>query len=94
MIISKPGWGTVSEAVQSRTPLLILERNHMREDQATKEYLVEMGWAQSVTWSELGRFLITDLVKQEMRERAKRICPVENNMVLEQITNIIWNIPN
>jgi hypothetical protein len=34
-VISKPGWGNVSEAVRSERPLLVIERGFMREDQNT-----------------------------------------------------------
>ncbi|WHY71984.1 glycosyltransferase [Fictibacillus enclensis] len=39
LVISKAGWGTVSEAVVHQKPLLIIEREEMNEDRNTIKYL-------------------------------------------------------
>jgi uncharacterized protein (TIGR00661 family) len=86
MVISKPGWGTVSEAIQSRRPLLILERSNMREDQNTINYLLSKQWCHLLPWSDLPSFQITDDIKHQMNQLATHIHPMSNHQVLDQLT--------
>jgi UDP-N-acetylglucosamine transferase subunit ALG13 len=90
MVISKPGWGTVSEAIQSCRPLLILERSNMREDQNTIDYLRSKKWCHLLPWSDLPNFQVTDAIKHQMTQLAAQIHPsMSNHQVLDQLTGRI-----
>lgn len=52
-IISKAGWGTVSEAVLQNKPLLIIDRKGMSEDQNTIQFLKDNNLCNLITWEEL-----------------------------------------
>ncbi|MCW9133360.1 hypothetical protein OF830_20935 [Bacillus paramycoides] len=52
-IISKAGWGTVSEAVLQNKTLLIINRKSMIEDQHTIRFLKNNNLCHLVTWEEL-----------------------------------------
>lgn len=53
LVISKPGWGIVSEAIMSRTPLLLVDRRTMEEDSNTIMWLKRENLCQTLTWEEL-----------------------------------------
>jgi len=69
LVISKPGWGIVSEAVCAQKPLLILDRQTMKEDQNTITYLKEQNLCQTITWDELHHFVIDEAFIQKMRSQ-------------------------
>ncbi|PGB00918.1 glycosyltransferase [Bacillus toyonensis] len=52
-IISKAGWGTVSEAILQNKPLLIIDRKGMSEDQNTIRFLKNNNLCNLITWEEL-----------------------------------------
>lgn len=63
-IISKAGWGTVSEAILQNKPLLIINRKGMSEDQNTIRFLKDNNLCNLITWEELqnidiGRYMDT-----------------------------------
>lgn len=63
-IISKAGWGTVSEAILQNKPLLIIDRKGMSEDQNTIQFLKDNNLCNLITWEELqsidiGRYMDT-----------------------------------
>lgn len=93
LVISKPGWGTVSEAIQSRKPLLILERGYMREDQNTIESLLSHDLCQCMTWSDFQTFEITESIKRELKSKSHQQTVVKNNQVLKEISDkILYNV--
>ncbi len=52
LVITKAGWGTVSEAVTAKVPLLIIERESMQEDNNTTAYLQDRDLCQTIKWSD------------------------------------------
>ncbi|WP_242269622.1 glycosyltransferase [Bacillus cereus group sp. BfR-BA-01408] len=63
-VISKAGWGTVSEAILQNKPLLIIDREGMSEDQNTIRFLKDNNLCNLITWGELqsidiGRYMGT-----------------------------------
>ncbi|GGH84248.1 UDP-N-acetylglucosamine transferase subunit ALG13 [Pullulanibacillus pueri] len=53
IIISKPGWGTISEALQSDKPLIIVHRRGMNEDENTIQYLQDRNRCYLIDWEEV-----------------------------------------
>ncbi len=51
-VITKAGWGTASEAVSSKVPLLIIDRESMQEDQNTIAYLKKYNLCKVIDWNE------------------------------------------
>ena len=52
-VISKPGWGTVSEAIVYNVPLLVLNRTGMKEDKNTIQFILEHGLGEVIEWGDL-----------------------------------------
>lgn len=50
LVISKAGWGTVSEAVINQVPLLILNRKGLIEDQNTINYIKKNNLGEIIDW--------------------------------------------
>jgi hypothetical protein len=55
LAITKAGWGTVSEAVIGNTPLIIINRQSLKEDRNTIDYLKEKNSCQTIEWDELAQ---------------------------------------
>ncbi|MDO7907209.1 hypothetical protein Q5741_12390 [Paenibacillus sp. JX-17] len=53
LVISKPGWGTASEAVQYGKPMLLIERGAMPEDRNTIDVLRKLLPVRLLRWEEL-----------------------------------------
>lgn len=81
LVISKPGWSTVGEAVALRKPLLLLHRSKMKEDENTVRALRNRYPHRLVEWEQLiednsldvpdREFLFAD--RQQRQSEAKRI---------------------
>jgi UDP-N-acetylglucosamine:LPS N-acetylglucosamine transferase len=56
LAITKAGWGSVSEAIIGNTPLLIINRQSMKEDRNTISYLKERGLCKTIEWTGLQQF--------------------------------------
>jgi UDP-N-acetylglucosamine:LPS N-acetylglucosamine transferase len=80
-VISKPGWGIVSEAVCARKPLLILDRQAMREDQNTISFLKANHLCKTITWNELHHFVIDEAFIKKMRSQY----PSHNTFLSNQV---------
>ncbi|AZB44660.1 hypothetical protein CEF21_21515 [Bacillus sp. FJAT-42376] len=85
LAITKAGWGTVAEAVCGRTPLLVIDRKSMKEDQNTIRYLKEKGLCRAMSWSELSTFTLSE---RDFTYAAKR--PNEG----KQLAAAIWKAAN
>ncbi|QTC40406.1 hypothetical protein I7V34_14615 [Bacillus sp. V3] len=53
LAITKAGWGSISEAIIGNTPLLIINRQSMKEDRNTVSYLKERRLCKTIEWTEL-----------------------------------------
>lgn len=53
LVVTKPGWGTVSEAVVLNKPLVLLERGGFREDRSTVRALEGRHPCELIDWNEL-----------------------------------------
>ncbi len=71
LVISKAGWGTVSEAVVYNVPLLILNREGMKEDQNTINYIRKHGLGKTIDWEEMLKYQYHG-EKQEKKENGFR----------------------
>ncbi|WP_354326942.1 glycosyltransferase [Sporolactobacillus kofuensis] len=65
-VISKPGWGTIAEAVTANKPLILVTRNSMQEDKNTSEYLKNNGGCELVPWENLKEFEITAALQYKL----------------------------
>jgi hypothetical protein len=65
IVFSKPGWGTVSEAVCAHRPLLVLDRPTVPEDQHTISFLKKHRLCQTITWDDLQSLVIDETMIQE-----------------------------
>lgn len=60
LVITKAGWGTVAESVVAGVPLLIIEREGMKEDQNTIDYLLENNLGRTISIKEFERLVLDD----------------------------------
>ncbi|WP_449537867.1 glycosyltransferase [Ferdinandcohnia sp. Marseille-Q9671] len=91
LVVTKAGWGTVSESVCSRTPLLIVDRKSMKEDQNTISYLKEHGLCETITWEVLLKLKIDNEFIVKIGKNIK-VGPVSNDA--EEIAKNIISIMN
>lgn len=68
IVITKAGWGTVSEAVLNNKPLLILDRRNMNEDRNTIDYLNAINKVTLFSWNEFSNLTIN----KELLEKLKK----------------------
>ncbi|MGP7818229.1 glycosyltransferase family protein [Niallia sp. 01092] len=59
LVISKAGWGTISEAVVNEVPLLILNRKELKEDQNTIQYIKEHHLGDIIEWDEFKEYQVS-----------------------------------
>ncbi|KAA0764914.1 hypothetical protein DN410_09865 [Bacillus sp. SH5-2] len=79
-IISKAGWGTVSEAILQNKPLLIINRKGISEDQNTIQFLKDNNLCNLITWEELQSIDI------------ERYMDTQNSTYQNEVHNIISHI--
>lgn len=65
VVISKPGWSTVGEAVVLQKPLILLHRSSMREDENTIRALQSIHPYQMAEWEQLIEGNMQDLINRE-----------------------------
>ncbi len=72
-IVSKYGYGTVSEAVLSMVPMLLLYRPEVLEDSLATEELVQSGWALRVSMAETFKIPLEELFQLSRSPLSKRM---------------------
>ncbi|MDF2911580.1 MAG: hypothetical protein K0Q56_2461 [Sporolactobacillus laevolacticus] len=82
VVISKPGWGTIAEAVSCHKPLILVTRDDMQEDKNTIHYLQNNGGCSLVEWEELREFEVTSDLKRKLEKQQRR--PVRDS---EEVLN-------
>jgi len=60
LVITKAGWGTVAESVVDGVPLLIIEREGMKEDQNTIDYLLENNLGRTISIKGFERLVLDE----------------------------------
>ncbi|WP_162927830.1 glycosyltransferase [Bacillus sp. Y1] len=85
LVITKAGWGTVSEAVTSQIPLLIIERDTMAEDRNTVNYLKNQHLCHTIQWSDFNQLVMND---KEMESYIK-LSKLYKNESMEIARNIL-----
>ncbi|MEI4525096.1 glycosyltransferase [Priestia megaterium] len=69
LILTKAGWGTISEAVCAGVPLLITNRSSMKEDRHTIDYLVRHQLCDLIEWKELESLVVTPSLIETCRRQ-------------------------
>ncbi|WP_340597887.1 glycosyltransferase family protein [Priestia megaterium] len=69
LVLTKAGWGTVSEAVCAGVPLLITNRSSMKEDRHTIDYLVRHQLCDIIEWKELESLVVTPSLIESCRQQ-------------------------
>ena len=69
LVLTKAGWGTISEAVCAGVPLLITNRSSMKEDRHTIDYLVHHQLCDLIEWKELESLVVTPLLIETCRRQ-------------------------
>lgn len=88
VIISKPGWGTVGEAIIFNKPLILLNRGLMIEDQNTIMELISRHSYQLASWNELIELDIKRIFRSmDSEQKPQRI--LQNEMNLQKIVRFI-----
>ncbi|OOC59299.1 hypothetical protein [Paenibacillus ihbetae] len=91
VIITKPGWGTVSEGIIFNKPLILLNRGLMNEDQNTISAIKGRHIFRLVKWDELKELPIqTETTPKVLNTRIHGI--TENDRNLNKIVNFIQSI--
>ncbi|WP_176525707.1 glycosyltransferase [Priestia megaterium] len=69
LVLTKAGWGTISEAVCAGVPLLITNRSSMKEDRHTIDYLVGHQLCDLIEWKELESLVVTPSLIETCRRQ-------------------------
>ncbi|PEA37627.1 hypothetical protein CON45_17515 [Priestia megaterium] len=69
LVLTKAGWGTISEAVCAGVPLLITNRSSMKEDRHTIDYLVRHQLCDLIEWKELESLVVTSSLIETCRRQ-------------------------
>ncbi|SFG75374.1 glycosyltransferase [Sporolactobacillus nakayamae] len=91
IVISKPGWGTVSEAISFNKPLILVTRQKMQEDKNTIEYLKNNSGCELVEWEAMNEFEITAEVLERMKKQ-KQSAGVDSEDVINAIVEEICGV--
>lgn len=94
LAITKAGWGTVSEAVTSNVPLLILDRKSMEEDQNTSSYLKQYNLCQTIDWTDFQKLIIDHRFIDEMQMSLKFRTKLKIENQVEKIAENVLTIMN
>lgn len=79
LVLTKAGWGTISEAVCAGVPLLITNRSSMKEDRHTIDYLVRHQLCDLIEWEELEGLVVTPSLIETCRQQ--RISHYKNEAI-------------
>lgn len=85
IVITKAGWGTVSEAVLNNKPLLILNRKNMNEDRNTIDYLNEINKVTLFDWTELSALAIDTGVLEKLKKQSGEINPNDTKRLVTDL---------
>jgi len=69
LVLTKAGWGTISEAVCAGVPLLITNRSSMKEDRHTIDYLVRHQLCDIIEWKELESLVVAPSLIESCRQQ-------------------------
>ncbi|MCF6794995.1 hypothetical protein L1M59_02545 [Bacillus sp. ET1] len=69
LVLTKAGWGTISEAVCAGVPLVITNRSSMKEDRHTIDYLVRHQLCDLIEWKELESLVVTPSLIEACRQQ-------------------------
>ncbi|MGG1885884.1 glycosyltransferase family protein [Priestia megaterium] len=85
LVITKAGWGTISEAICAGVPLLIMNRSSMKEDQNTADYLTKHNLCELINWEELQSIVVTDNLINKCRKQSGTRYQNETIRIAEEI---------
>ncbi|WEG13426.1 glycosyltransferase [Pullulanibacillus sp. KACC 23026] len=88
LVISKPGWGTLSEAIQGHVPLLIINRSTMIEDQNNIRLLQDRDRCALINWEDFKQFTLTDTFLAEVKQQA-HIQTADGEQELDKIAKTV-----
>jgi len=80
LVISKAGWGTISETVVNQIPLLILNRKELKEDQNTIKYIIDNDLGHIIEWE--------DLINYQFKHNEK----YKNRYFKNEVDNIVEDL--
>nr|WP_240343970.1 glycosyltransferase [Paenibacillus sp. SYP-B3998] len=91
LVITKAGWGTVSEAISSGKPVFIINRNGMQEDSHTIRYLQERNLCKLIEWEDVPVMSIEPSLLSEQQRKRRQIIPSldHKSEILSSIMNLI-----
>ena len=89
MVISKAGWGTISEGVCGQTPLVIVNRKSMQEDKNTIEFLENHHLCELITEEELDQFMINESFIKKVKKQKQELWRSDINRIGSEILAIL-----
>lgn len=91
LVITKAGWSTIAEAINSNKSLIVLNRSCMEEDQNTIQYLRNLQRAEIMDWPQIknltiDKSMINLLSKQKRTHSSNSDCGI----IAKEILNILF----
>ncbi|MFT8323230.1 MAG: glycosyltransferase [Bacillus sp. (in: firmicutes)] len=93
LVITKAGWGTVSEAVVKQVPLLLINRESMKEDRNTIEALQNKHLCETIQWEDFQTLQLDRGKISAYRKRTKEKGGAQQNQAV-RIANDLLAIIN
>ncbi|UZJ79350.1 glycosyltransferase [Fictibacillus sp. KU28468] len=100
MVITKAGWGTVSEAVLHQKPLIVINRSEMNEDRNTVRFLEKNKLCQVADWGQLKdlnvreKFPAVPFYKQYFNEvdviAESLLEVIDRNKKMKNVEEVLW----
>ncbi|WP_025909614.1 glycosyltransferase [Priestia flexa] len=90
IVITKAGWGMISEALAGQSSLLLINRQSMKEDRNTIRYMMEHNLCKLVSQEELPLIEVT----KSLRTQLATLTTCQSDNRLNQIINKIIKIVN
>lgn len=66
MVITKAGWGMISEALAGSSSLLLINRQSMQEDRNTIRYMTEHSLCKVISQEELPFLKVTESLSEQL----------------------------
>ncbi|MCG7385013.1 hypothetical protein [Paenibacillus sp. ACRRY] len=94
IVLSKPGWSTVSEAIVSHKPLILLEREKMPEDRKTIDAARLVTNTVTISWNELRDMEDPKFYYRMLKSRQRNFLPLDMKksgveVISEFVTNLL-----
>lgn len=89
LVISKAGWGTVSEAVLHDKPMMVLNRHVLNEDKNTINYLTKDDQVRLFNWEDLIRLKLQGTFSNQNKYQSNVTNTIELKRIIKKLIELL-----